>query len=150
MPPFGGSATIGIENHKTGLRPWKCTPIPAFGGTSPRESMSLDSQVAALPYESSSFATPEGEVLAMLCIAMLMSSEAERRAKSPLRGEGGTEGTKRGAFPSPVGRLACFPSSARAIVWFYHKRALSFFIAPHHHPLNPLNQPASREALINS
>ena len=28
--------------------------------------MSLDSQVALLPYESSSFATPEGEVLAAL------------------------------------------------------------------------------------
>ena len=30
-------------------------------------SMSLDSQVASLPYESSFFATPEGEVLAALC-----------------------------------------------------------------------------------
>ena len=28
--------------------------------------MSLDSQVALLPYESSSFATPEGEVCSML------------------------------------------------------------------------------------
>ena len=35
-------------------------------------SMSLDSQVASLPYESSSFATPEGEVLAALCLEMLM------------------------------------------------------------------------------
>ena len=55
-----------MENQTTGLRPWKCTPIPACGGTSPRESMSLDSQVASLPYESSSFATPEGEVCSML------------------------------------------------------------------------------------
>ena len=30
--------------------------------------MSLDSQVALLPYESSSFATPEGEVCSMLNI----------------------------------------------------------------------------------
>ena len=34
-------------------------------------SMSLDSQSSTTPYESSSFATPEGEVLAMLCIEQL-------------------------------------------------------------------------------
>ena len=33
--------------------------------------MSLDSQVALLPYESSSFATPEGEVLETLSIEQL-------------------------------------------------------------------------------
>ena len=49
-------------------------------------SMSLDSQVASLPYESSSFATPEGEVLAALCLKMLMRTKAERRANLPLRG----------------------------------------------------------------
>ena len=35
--------------------------------------MSLDFQVTAFPYKSSSFATPEGEVLAALCIEMLMN-----------------------------------------------------------------------------
>ena len=34
-------------------------------------SMSLDSQVALLPYESSSFATPEGEVCSMLNINLI-------------------------------------------------------------------------------
>ena len=34
--------------------------------------MSLDSQSPMAPYESSSFTTPEGEVLAALCFEMLM------------------------------------------------------------------------------
>ena len=33
--------------------------------------MSLDSQVALLPYESSSFATPEGEVCSMFNIYLI-------------------------------------------------------------------------------
>ena len=32
--------------------------------------MSLDSQSSTTPYESSSFATPEGELLAVLCIKL--------------------------------------------------------------------------------
>ena len=49
--------------------------------------MSLDSQSSLTPYESSSFATPEGEILAALCFAMLMRPKAERRADFPLRGK---------------------------------------------------------------
>ena len=75
------------KNHTTGLRPWKCTPSAACGGVSPRESMSLDSQVALLPYESSSFATPEGEILAALCFVVLMKLDGKRRANFPLRGK---------------------------------------------------------------
>ena len=52
--------------------------------------MSLDSQSSLTPYESSSFATPEGEILAGLCLERLMSTEAERRANFPLRGGKGT------------------------------------------------------------
>ena len=61
QPPLARWKTI-----QPGFARRKCTPIPACGVTSPRESMSLDSQVALLPYESSSFATPKGEVIAAL------------------------------------------------------------------------------------
>ena len=47
--------------------------------------MSLDSRVAWLPYESSSFATRRG-ILAALFHEVLMGSKAERRANLPLRG----------------------------------------------------------------
>ena len=53
----------GWENHTTALAgdgkqanrvccAWKYTPIPAYGGTSPQESMSLDFRVALLPYST--------------------------------------------------------------------------------------------------
>ena len=42
----------------------KCTPIP-LRGVLLKGSMSLDSQSSTTPYESSSFATPEGEVCSM-------------------------------------------------------------------------------------
>lgn len=37
--------------------------------------MSLDSQVAALPYESSSFATPKGALLPALCYELIMGGQ---------------------------------------------------------------------------
>jgi hypothetical protein len=53
------AAKGGSKNRITGpTARWKRTPIPACGGTFPQESMSLDSQVASLPYKSSSLATP--------------------------------------------------------------------------------------------
>ena len=74
------------ENHTTGLSPWKCTPSAAFGGVSPRESVSHDSQSPAAPYESCSLATPEGEILAALCLVILMKLNEKQRANFPLRG----------------------------------------------------------------
>ena len=85
-----------MENRTTGLRPWKtsktpcgrwkCTPFGTFGTTFP----------------------PEGELLAVLCIEVLMSSEAERRANFPLRGK--SPQGNRGAFPSGEARLYGFPA----------------------------------------
>ena len=84
----------GMENRTTGLRPWKtskppcgrwkCTPFGTFGTTFP----------------------PEGELLAVLCIEVLMSSEAERRTNFPLRGK--SPQGNRGAFPSGEARLYGF------------------------------------------
>ena len=75
------------ENRTTGLSPWKCTPSAAFGGVSPRESVSHDSQSPAAPYESCSLATPEGEILAALCLVILMKLNGKQRANFPLRGK---------------------------------------------------------------
>ena len=68
---------VAAGNHTTGLRPWKCTPSAAFGGVSPRESVSHDSQSPAAPYESCSLATPEGEILAALCNEQLKLAQGE-------------------------------------------------------------------------
>ena len=67
-PPCGRGKPY---NRAFGAR--KCTP--SAYGTSPRESMSLDFRIVSLPYKSSSFATPEGEVLAALCLEMLMKQK---------------------------------------------------------------------------
>ena len=65
----------------------KCTPSAAYGGVSPRESVSHDSHSPAAPYESCSLATPEGQILAALCDEMLMRTKAPRRADFPHRGK---------------------------------------------------------------
>ena len=62
-------------------------PYSRFAGLLLKGSMSLDSQSSTTPYESSSFATPEGEVLAALCLKMIMNPKAERRVNLPLRGK---------------------------------------------------------------
>ena len=43
-------------------------PYSRYAGLLLKGSMSLDSQVASLSYESSSFATPEGEVCSLLSL----------------------------------------------------------------------------------
>ena len=75
--------------------------------------MSLDSQVALPPYESSSFATlfrgQNKSLYAYLwyhvahCLAPIVppASLGERWWRQP----------PKGAFPSPAGRFACFPRS---------------------------------------
>ena len=52
--------------HADQTAPVGNAPLSPLRGTSPRESVSRDFQVAALPYKSRSLATPEGEVLTML------------------------------------------------------------------------------------
>ena len=65
----------------------KCTPFGTFGTTFPRwEACHWILSRLSAPCESSSFATPEGELLAMLCLEMLMRTKAEWRANLPLRG----------------------------------------------------------------
>ena len=44
---LGGSVAFGSENRKTSLCSWKCTPIPAFGGTSPGGGSLLSAYLSA-------------------------------------------------------------------------------------------------------
>ena len=74
--PYSTAITDSLDFQVAGVTP---VPLPPGG------SMSLDSRVAWLPYESSSFATRRG-ILAALFLEVLMGSKAERRANLPLRG----------------------------------------------------------------
>jgi hypothetical protein len=56
---------------------------------------------------------PEGEVLAPLYLEMLMSSEAERRAKFPLRGKGGALAPKGVHFQRAQPGCKGFPAAVR-------------------------------------
>ena len=55
-PPFGGQGSLCASSLHAALY----TLLP-LRGISPRESMSLDSRLALLPYESSFFATLKGK-----------------------------------------------------------------------------------------
>ena len=66
------------ENHTTGLCPEENKQTALTG----------DGNAPLLPPAAAS--PPEGEILAALCIDVLMSSEAEWRADFPLRGGKGT------------------------------------------------------------
>ena len=73
---------LAAKTKQPGFARWKCTP--SAYGTSPRESMSLDSQVALLPYESSSLATPQAVELWALNNALYDSVGKHRAAYSAL------------------------------------------------------------------
>ena len=60
---------------------------------------------------------PEGEVLAALCLKMLMGPKAERRAKFPLRGKGGALAPK-GVHFRERSEVCLFSSGRSPVVWF--------------------------------
>ena len=65
MKPYNHA--LGVrENMPTRLRLMEMHPYPRFAVLLLKGSMSLDSQSSTTPYESSSFATPEGEVYSPL------------------------------------------------------------------------------------
>ncbi|GEM_PF-4260727 len=103
---FYNSAPRNGKPYNRAFGAWKYTPFGTFGTTFP----------------------PEGELLAVLCNEVLMIPKAERRADFPLRGKWCVS-TKRGAFPTPAGRFACFPSPARAVVRFSLPKAAYILIA---------------------
>ena len=85
-------------------------------GTSPRESVSRDFQVALLPYKSRSLATPEGEVLATLSIEQLKLAQGVSEEQICPSGEDAAAGGRRGAFPRAPGAVGLFPPP---IGWLY-------------------------------
>ena len=70
--------------------------------------MSLDSQSSTTPYESSSFATPEGEVLETLPIEQLKLAQGSSEEQICPSGEDAAEGGRRGAFPRATGAVGLF------------------------------------------
>ena len=84
QPPFGRGKTCQPRLRRVGNAPLLPT-APLHG----KASHEIFSRLMA-PYKFRSLATPEGEVLAALCLELLLSLKAERRANFPLRGGKGT------------------------------------------------------------
>ena len=92
-----------MENHTTALTGDGNAPLLSPMATSP----------------------PEGEILSALRFEMLMNSEAESRAKFPLRGKGGALAPKGVHFQRPPGRFACFPPGEARLYGFLFAAAIN-------------------------
>ena len=87
-------------------------PLSRFAGLPPRESVSHDSQVATLPYESCSLATLfRGQNKPPRSNYFISSVKHSAARISPSGGDA-AKGGRRGAFPTPV-RAVCLFSLAR-------------------------------------
>ena len=80
----------------------KCTPIP-LRGLLLKGSMSLDFRSATLPYKSSSFATPEGEVCSPLPLVLTYVTYCIAPLESPPPGETPPQAAEGVHFPRPKG-----------------------------------------------
>ena len=87
-PPFGGQGSLCASS----LHAASYTLLP-LRGISPRESMSLDSRLASLPYESSSFATLKGKqgIVPLPPAPLETESTKHRFPLRPLEGERATK-----------------------------------------------------------
>ena len=103
-------AAFGSENHKTGpAARRKCTPIPAYGGTSPKGKHVTGFSGRFTPLQIQFLCHPGGgSLLSAFLSANLCRSFYSAARISPSGGDAAAGG-RRGAFPSP----------ARAVVWFY-------------------------------
>ena len=79
--------------------------------SAPLGSMSLDFQVAMLPYKSSSFATPASLVGLWVLSIVPHDSTRKRRADLPLRGRCRRQ---KGYISTGEARFACFPFAPKA------------------------------------
>ena len=68
---------------------------------------------------------PEGEVLAALYNELLKLALKKAESRLPPFGGSTAAGGDRGAFPSPEGRLACFPTGESPVVKVLYKLAPS-------------------------
>ena len=141
----------GASMDKTVQPPWRA-------GKNKQTALTGVGNAPLLPPAAAS--SPEGQILAALCLEGLMSTEAERRANFPLRGGKGTGfvGSRR-ATENPVTRfpLGEVPPQAGIGVHFHERSEVVWFSLPlaalpplaaykthrptgrYHNPLNPLN-----------
>ena len=104
--------------------------------TSPRESVSHDSQVASLPYESCFLATPSGgqNKTPQNLLFISISTISTGCCATSKRGKGGGASHQRGnAFPTPAGRLYGFRRQRRYKKWRRRRRpspAQRYYITP--------------------
>ena len=96
----------GSENRTTGpAARWKCTPIPACGGTSPGGGSLLSASLNAnlcRPFYSAARTSPSG------------GGAVGRRGAFPSRQRRGCM-----VFPSPARAVCLFSHARRAVIWFY-------------------------------
>ena len=104
------------KTGKPGLRPMEMHPYPRLRRYFPRRGKS-----------------------SLRSAFVLISISKHSAAKICPSGEDAAEGGRRGAFLSPAGRFACFPSPARAVVWFYHTGAF-YKLKGAHQGLCPLSE----------
>ena len=127
---FGGSAAVGSKNRKTELRPLEMHPYPRCAVLLHGNAFHLVLRSVSLPYEPSSLATPiPGKNKLLYAFSRCHVAQFTVPIVSPRRGgKGGAVRHQRGIeFPSPKGRLACFPSPVRAIVNVLYKLAPLYF-----------------------
>ena len=94
------SCCINHTKHSADLATGVATPLSRFAGLPPRESVSLGSQVALLPYEPSSLATPQAGAQQPAGHLLPISCTKCRAARISPSGGDAAEGGRRGAFPS--------------------------------------------------
>ena len=88
----------------------------------PRESVSHDSQVALLPYESCSLATPSGDRINRSMLSCRdMAPWLSIHSPTTKWGEGGGASHQRGSISSPAGRLYGFPTGESPVVKVLYK-----------------------------
>ena len=128
VSPLRGSAAFGNESRTTSLRSWKYTPIPAYGGTSPKGKHVTGFSGRFTPLQIQFLCHPGGGSLLSASPCANLSSSLYSAAKTSPSG-GGAVG-RRGAFPSrqrrdcmvfprPQGGLPVFPRRSPVVKVLY-------------------------------
>ena len=125
----GGSAARGSENRTTGpVARWKCTPIPACGGTSPKGKHLTGFSGRFTPLQIQFPLPPRRGKSILRSASVLISPSRHSSAKICPSGEDAAAGGRRGVFPSRrQAWLACFfPARKGGCKGFIHTGAPSF------------------------
>ena len=116
VSPLRGNAAFGNESRTTSLRSWKYTPIPAYGGTSPKGKHVTGFSGRFTPLQIQFLCHPGGGSLLSASPCANLSSSLYSDAKTSPSG-GGAVG-RRGAFPSRQ-RRGCMVFPARKAVCLF-------------------------------